>query len=423
MPPIPDPPKFTRPQLRIAIIGGGAAGFFAAINTAEKNPRAKITIFEAGHRPLQKVFISGGGRCNLTHQCFDPARLIEFYPRGQKELRSLFARFQPRDTANWFERRGLKLKTEADGRIFPVSDNSQDVIDLFQRLAQKHGIEIRTQSRVESVAVVDGRFQIGSQGKVKEFDICILSTGYSPTGWKLAANLGHTVISPVPSLFPFTVKNTVLEGLQGIALTKTIGKIRISSAGKTEKIEAEGPLLITHTGLSGPMIYRLSAWGAKALANNQYKADLQVDFLPEQSEDSLREALTELFMITEGKKKLANLSFPPLANRLWQALLVESGANLEEKAEALTKKTLNRLIEHLKRLPLNINGKSPSKEEFVSCGGVSLKEVDFRTMQSRLVPGLYFGGEILNIDGLTGGFNFQACWSGGWAISEALKSL
>lgn len=419
----PEPSRSTHSKIRIAIIGGGAAGFFAAINTAEKNPKAQITVFEAGHRPLQKVFISGGGRCNLTHQCFDPAHLIEFYPRGQKELRALFARFQPRDTVNWFERRGLKLKAEADGRMFPVSDNSQDVIDLFRRLAEKHGIEVRTQSRVEAIQRVDGRFEVNSQGKISLFDICVITTGYSPTGWKLAASLGHTLVPPVPSLFPFTIKNRLLKDLQGIALTKAAGKMRVSLPGKVEKFEAEGPLLITHTGLSGPMIYRLSAWGASALANSQYKADLQLDFLPEQSEDSLRQTLTHLLTVTEGKKKLINTSFAPLPNRLWQALLIESGAKLEEKAESVNKKTINRLVENLKQCHLQVSGKSPSKEEFVSCGGVSLKEVDFKTMQSRLVPGLYFGGESLNIDGLTGGFNFQACWSDGWAISESLKSI
>ncbi|WP_373533083.1 NAD(P)/FAD-dependent oxidoreductase [Vampirovibrio sp.] len=428
MPSTPEPPPLTHQKTRIAIIGGGAAGFFAAINTAEKNPRAQITIFEAGHRPLQKVFISGGGRCNLTHRCFDPTRLIEFYPRGQKELRSLFARFQPKDTVSWFERRGLKLKAEADGRMFPVSDNSQDVIDLFRRLAQKHGIEVRTQSRVEAIQQVNGLFEVHnqsaqSQNKMALFDICVITTGYSPTGWKLAAALGHTVIPPTPSLFPFTVKNSLLQDLQGIALTKAGGKMRVSLPDSVQKFEAEGPLLITHTGLSGPMIYRLSAWGASALAGSQYKADLQVDFLPDQTEENLRQTLTQLFTVTESKKKLINLSLAPLPNRLWQALLTESGAPLEEKAESVNKKTINRLVENLKRCPLQISGKSPSKEEFVSCGGVVLKEVDFKTMQSRLVPDLYFGGESLNIDGLTGGFNFQACWSAGWAISESLKSI
>lgn len=423
MPATPDPSRSTLPETRIAIVGGGAAGFFAAVNTAEKNPRARIIIFEAAHKPLQKVFISGGGRCNLTHSCFEPARLIEYYPRGQKELRSLFARFQPRDTVNWFQSRGLRLKTEEDGRIFPVSDNSQDVIDLFLALAREYGIEVRTQSRVEGIERQDDGFRVYSRGKAEVFDACVLATGYSPPGWKLAESLGHQIIPPVPSLFPFTVKSPVLEGLQGIALLRASGKLTVKLSERTEKLQAEGPLLITHTGLSGPLIYRLSAWGAKALADNRYQGALQLDLLPDAEEEALRRDLHQLLTVTEGRKKLANISFSPLPNRLWLSLLVDSGANPEEKGESVSKKVINRLVEGIKRLPLAVSGKSPSKEEFVSCGGVPLKEVDFKTMQSRLVPGLYFGGEILNIDGLTGGFNFQACWSGGWAISESLKLL
>ncbi|HEY9686178.1 MAG TPA: NAD(P)/FAD-dependent oxidoreductase [Coleofasciculaceae cyanobacterium] len=407
-------------DIRIAVIGGGAAGFFAALNTAEKNPRARITIFEAAAKPLQKVLISGGGRCNLTHACFDPVRLTEFYPRGQKELRSLFTRFQPRDTMTWFENRGLQLKTEPDGRVFPVTDRSQDVIGLFLDQAEKLRIRLRTQTRVESITHQNGQFMIASQGKAEPFDACILSTGYSPPGWKLAENLGHTILPPVPSLFPFTVKDPVISGLQGISLPHVRGRLTVDTHGKPQKLEAEGALLITHTGLSGPVIYRLSAWGARALAEVRYQARLQLDLLPELEEEPLRNALQKLLMETEAKKKLENTHFPPLPNRLWLSLLSASGANLDDRGEFVSKKTLNRLVETLKRLPLAVSGKSPSKEEFVSCGGVPLKEVDFKTMQSRRVPNLYFGGEILDIDGLTGGFNFQACWSEGWAISEAL---
>lgn len=407
-------------DLRIAVVGGGAAGFFAALNTAEKNPKARITLFEAAHKPLQKVSISGGGRCNLTHACFDPARLTEFYPRGQRELRSLFSRFQPKDTMAWFENRGLTLKTEGDNRVFPACDNSQAVIDLFMDIAEKYRIRIRTQTRVERIAPDKRGFHIQVNGKTEPFDVCILSTGYSPPGWKLAESLGHTVIPPVPSLFPFTVKSPVIEGLQGISLSVAQGKLDVTGNGKAQKLQAEGPLLITHTGLSGPLIYRLSAWGAQALAQAGYKAQLQLDLVPMIDETTLRKTLNRLFGETDAKKKIGNTGLEPIPHRLWLALLTASGANLEDRCEVFGKKSLNRLVEQLKRLPLPVTGKSPSKEEFVSCGGVALKEVDFKTMQSRLVPNLYFGGEILNIDGLTGGFNFQACWSEGWAISEAL---
>lgn len=421
---MPTRPASQSPGLRIAVVGGGAAGFFAALNTVKKNPDARITIFEAAQKPLQKVFISGGGRCNLTHACFDPLRLSEFYPRGQKELRSLFSRFQPRDTMTWFENHGLALKTEVDNRVFPRSNRSQDVIDLFLDVAEKYRIEIRTQSRVESIQHHDDQFEITAKGQTEPFDICILSTGYSPPGWKLAESLGHTILPPVPSLFPFVIKSPVIAGLQGISLPLASGKLTTrTSDGKSHTQQAEGPLLITHTGLSGPLIYRLSAWGARELAETKYQAKLQLDLVPHLSEEELRPALQQLFHHSDAKKKLENTGFENIPNRLWLSLLTDAGANLEERGEAVGKKVFNALVERLKRLDLPVSGKSASKEEFVSCGGVLLKEIDFKTMQSRQVPNLYFGGEILNIDALTGGFNFQACWSEGWAISEALASL
>lgn len=403
---------------RVAVIGGGAAGFFAAVNAAEKNPALELTLLEAGRRPLQKVLISGGGRCNVTHACFDPGRLIEFYPRGQKELRSLFARFQPRDMIDWLARRGLKVKTEADGRIFPVTDDSRDVIELFLGEARRLGITVRTGCRVDAVTALHPGFSVESGGKREHFDTIILSTGYSPPGWRLAESLGHTVIPPVPSLFPLTVKSPVIQGLQGISLPEAHGRLKAGSA----RHEAHGPLLITHTGLSGPLIYRLSAWGARDLAEARYQATLILDLLPDMPEEKLRARLQHLFMQEAARKKIENTALEPLPHRLWLALLCHAGADLESRGEVIGKKTLNRLVEALKRLALPVTGKSPSKEEFVSCGGVRLNEVDFKTMQSRKAPGLYLGGEILDIDGLTGGFNFQSCWSQGWAIAEALAS-
>ena len=413
----------TPDAITVIVAGGGAAGFFAAVNAARKNPRLSITLLEAAGAPLQKVRISGGGRCNLTHHCFDPARLIEFYPRGQKELRSLFARFQPKDTMAWFESRGLKLKHEADGRVFPVSDSSEDVIAVLVREAAQYGVKVHTGRRVTGIIRTDTGFEVSSGEYRYSAQIVIMATGYSPPGWQIARELGHSVLNPVPSLFPFTVKSPVIEGLQGISVLHARGRLTVDKPqGKPERIEAEGPVLITHTGLSGPLIYRLSAWGARALAESKYQGRLQIDLLPELEEEALRQQLAALFA-TEAKKKLANTDFAPLSHRLWLALLSASEADLEGKAEGISKKTLNKLVENLKRLPLSVSGKSPSKEEFVSCGGVPRHEVDFKTMQSRKVPGLYFGGEILDIDGLTGGFNFQSCWSQGWAISEALASL
>lgn len=423
MPTTPDPAPFKPNRQRVAIVGGGAAGFFTAINAAEKNPDLEITIFEAGHQPLQKVRISGGGRCNLTHHCFEPARLVEFYPRGQRELKSLFARFQPKDTVAWFRERGLKVKTESDGRIFPVTDDSQSVIELFQTLARRLNIQLRTQSRVTAIQKSGDLFTITVGGKSQSFEVCVITTGYSPTGWQIIQSLGHPILPAVPSLFPLTIKNPVLTGLQGIALTEARGKLIVSDAGKPNTFNAEGPVLITHTGLSGPLIYRLSAWGARALSESRYQAKLVLDCLPSTSEEALRNRLYQLFNGFEGKKNVGNLSLEPFPGRLWQAFLTASGISLEAKAETVGKKALPRLAETIKRLPLDVTGKSPSKEEFVSCGGVSLKTVDFKTLESKQVNGLFFAGETLDIDGLTGGFNFQACWSGGWVVSEALKTL
>lgn len=419
MPTLPDSPS----ALRVAVVGGGAAGFFAAVNIAEKNPRCAVTLFEASPQPLRKVRISGGGRCNLTHACFDPLRLSEFYPRGGRELRSLFARFQPTDTMNWFESRGLRLKIEEDNRVFPASDESQDVIRLFLRLAEVSGVNLRTGARIERILPDEGGFHINVDGRSERFNICVLATGYSPPGWKLAEALGHTVIPPVPSLFPFTVRSPVIEGLQGVSVPMARGALRVSGKnGKPARIQAEGPLLITHTGLSGPLIYRLSAWGARFLADTGYKAALELDFIPEVAEETLKQRLSESIFQTGARKKLGNIAMlEEIPGRLRLALLKAAGADLEKTGDASSRKILHSLTENLKRLPLPVDGKSPSKEEFVSCGGVALKEVDFKTMQSRRVPNLYFAGEILDIDGLTGGFNFQSCWSQAWVVSEALR--
>lgn len=412
--------------LRVAIIGGGAGGFFAAVNIAEKNPKTRVTIYEAAPSPLRKVLISGGGRCNLTHACFEPGRLVDFYPRGNRELRSLFARFQPRDTMAWFKQRGLALKTEEDGRIFPVSDSSQSVANVLLDEGHKHGVRLLTSARVSTVErnETTGIFTITVGEKREDYDICVLSTGYSPPGWKLASDLGHPLLPPVPSLFPFTVKSPVIEGLQGISLLHAAGQLYHDKEGGGKMgPREEGALLITHTGLSGPLIYRLSARSARELAEARYHAQIRLDLLPSVSDDALRDTLTQIFKTDDARKKIANTRLEPLSQRLWHAVLEAAGLDLEQRGDTLSVKDVGRLIERLKRLDLPITGKSPSKEEFVSCGGVARKSVDFKTMQSRLVPNLYFAGEILDIDGLTGGFNFQACWSAAWVISEAIAEV
>ncbi len=404
--------------MKIVIIGGGAAGFFTAVNTAEKHPEHQVTVLEAGNTPLQKVRISGGGRCNLTHACFDIRQLVSHYPRGSKALLSLFSRFQPADAMRWFEERGLWLKTEEDGRVFPVSDDSDDVIRLLLREAQKHGVTLRTRQRIRSIhKQADGDFLITTAEGEHIAQAVVLATGYSPPGWRLAEGLGHTVIAPVPSLFPFKVDAPVLADLQGIALPRVRGKLKV---GDAKPIEAEGAMLITHVGVSGPVIYRLSAKGAQALSQARYHATLTLDLLPDWQEEPLRTEIQALIRQAWSKKKLANTFFSGIPRRLWRSLLEASGADLSAQADHLPKKAVSRLVENLKHLPLPVIGKSPSKEEFVSCGGVKLDEVDFRRMESRVCPGLYLAGEILDIDGLTGGFNFQACWSAAWVISESL---
>jgi predicted flavoprotein YhiN len=427
----------------VAIVGGGASGFFTAVTLAQKVPGLRITLFEASARPLQKVSISGGGRCNLTHGCFDPQQLSTHYPRGNKAILGLFARFQPRDTMAWFEERGLSLKTEADGRIFPASNRSESVINLLKQLAVNHQVNLKLSARVVSITHQAGQFHLETQGNaenpVEAFDACVLATGYSPPGWKLAESLGHPINKVVPSLFPFKTSSALLEGLQGVSLPFAKGTLTVKPANassgqagvtvaaqktkavKPASIKSEGALLITHTGVSGPLIYRLSAWGARELAERAYCGTLSIDCLPHNTHEDLLQAFSQLFQL-QGTKHAVNIRFPELPNRLWRSALGAVGITPDCKGSAVSKRQQQALVQQIKQLTLDVTGKSPSKEEFVSCGGVQLKTVNFKRMESRLLPRLFFAGEILDIDGLTGGFNFQACWSAAWVISEALKA-
>ncbi|MBX2861789.1 MAG: NAD(P)/FAD-dependent oxidoreductase [Vampirovibrio sp.] len=411
--------------ITVAVIGGGAAGFFAAVNLArfahENGLDVAVTIFEASAKPLQKVFISGGGRCNVTHSCFDPVQLVQHYPRGSKALRSLFHRFQPQDTIDWFQQRGLTLKTEPDGRLFPVTDTSQDVIDVLMHEANQYDVTLNLRSRVTFIQKEDNGYSVTWQTSTQTessqpFDKVILATGYSPVGWQMAQSLGHTILKPVPSLFPFKVDSPAIEGLQGISRKEIRGKLKLN----TTQVEAVGDLLITHTGLSGPLIYRLSALAARPLAEMAYQADLILNLIPDNPQHELQRLLWHSCQTEWSKKQLKNVSFQNIPKRWWETLLRFSGLDPNLRGEEIPKKPLNRLAENLTSLTLSVIGKSPSKEEFVSCGGVALNEVDFKTMESKLNPGLYLGGEILDIDGLTGGFNFQACWSAGYVLAMAM---
>ena len=407
----------TAKQLRIVVVGGGAAGFWGAIATAAAHPHAQVTLLEAAWEPLTKVRISGGGRCNVTHACFDPALLAQHYPRGGKALRSAFTRFQPKDTVAWFSQQGVKLKTEADGRMFPVTDDSATIVDCLIRAAHQSGVTIRTKAAVTGVTQADGTFRLQlKSGKGLVCDRLLLATGSSPQGHRLAKALGHTLESPVPSLFTFNIPDPVLHQLAGVSVNSAALKLSVPDA---KPLKQTGSLLITHWGLSGPAVLKLSAWGARLLHNHCYQAQLQVNWLPGSNPEQVRRQLTAAK--TNFPKRGIATYFPfKLPRRLWRYLVQRIGVKEGVLWSGLSKKALNQLVEELTQGNYQVNGKGVFKEEFVTCGGVQLKEINFKTMESRLCPGLYFAGEILDIDGVTGGFNFQSAWTTAWLAGQAM---
>lgn len=401
---------------RLVVVGGGAAGFFAAIRAKTLAPALDVAILEAHARPLGKVKISGGGRCNVTHACFDPARLVQYYPRGQRELRGLFARFGPAETVRWFEAHGVPIKTEGDRRMFPVSDDSQTVIDCLVHEARRLGVAVHARHPARACRREKRRFVVEAADASWPADALLLASGSNPDGYAIAQGLGHGLVPPVPSLFTFNVSDDRLDGLAGVSLDRVVGRLRV---GEARPVVQEGPLLITHWGLSGPLILRLSAWGARPLHEAGYRAQVILDLLPEQSQEALRAALLEQKRATP-RRHVANEIPVDLPRRLWHALARHEGIDPERPWGDAPQTALNRLAEHLKRAQFEIRGKGVFKEEFVTAGGVPLSEVDFRTMESRLCPGLYFAGEILDVDALTGGFNFQNAWSTAWVAAESL---
>jgi predicted Rossmann fold flavoprotein len=416
----------------LVVVGGGAAGFFAALACAEYSPHPpRILIVEKSNRPLGKVLVSGGGRCNLTHACYDPARLSEFYPRGGVALRSAFSRFQPRDTVAWFENHGVRLKTEADGCIFPVSDTAQTILDCLLQAAQQTGVQLGTQQTVIAVeADRDGfRLHLQPSGQAESITLTtrrvLLATGGDSASLRLAEGLGHTVEPPVPSLFTFTVPDHRLAGLAGISVLRA-GLTLLDDGGGIPRLAGmvqAGPLLITHWGLSGPAVLRLSAWGARWLHGNDYRAGLAVNWLDVLTPDAgLIDLLAYKTTPAHVRQKPAlRCPFDSLPLRLWQHLVEAAGITAGQNWADLSKLVLRRLADELTQGRYAIQGKGPFKEEFVTCGGVRLDEVDFKTMESRLLPGLYFAGEALDVDGLTGGFNFQNAWSTGWLAGRAIS--
>ncbi|MBW4690880.1 MAG: NAD(P)/FAD-dependent oxidoreductase [Lyngbya sp. HA4199-MV5] len=401
----------------IVVVGGGAAGFFGAIACASQHPNTRVTLLEAARQPLAKVRVSGGGRCNVTHACFDPALLVQHYPRGGKALRSPFSRFQARDTVAWFESQGVMLKTEADGRMFPITDDSATIVDCLMETARAVGVKLWQGAAVKAVTRKEDGFRVDVKaGEVLSCDRLLLATGSSPQGYAIAQAVGHTIEPPVPSLFTFNITDTRLQDLAGVSVQNA--HLRLQT-GEKSHLEQTGPLLITHWGLSGPAVLKLSAWGARALHDRQYKATLLVNWLPQTNPDALRQQL--LAVKTQLPRRAIATSCPVLIpRRLWERLTSHVGITAETRWAELSNKTLNLLIQELTRGQYTISGKGAFKEEFVTCGGVNLKEVDFKTMESRLCPGLHFAGEILDIDGVTGGFNFQSAWTTGWIAGQAM---
>ena len=399
------------------MIGGGAAGFFGAIACAEAHPHAQVMVLEAGRQLLPKVRISGGGRCNVTHACFDPAVLTQYYPRGGKALRGAFTRFQPRDMIAWLHKHGVELKTEADGRMFPITDDSETIVDCFIHAAKAAGVEIRTGVPVAGITRLDSGFEVElKSGQTLSCDRLLLTTGSSPQGYQLAKQLGHQVAPPVPSLFTFNVSDPRLHDLAGVSAASVRVRLR---AANGEQFEQSGPLLITHWGLSGPAVLKLSAWGARALHDSRYQGTLQINWLPQYKLEALREQL--LAVKSQLPRKAIAPNCPvPLPRRLWERLIASAGITETTRWAELSNKALNQLLQELTQGSYSVKGKGVFKEEFVTCGGVSLKEVDFKTMESRCCPGLYLAGEILDIDGVTGGFNFQSAWTTAWLAGQAI---
>lgn len=403
----------------VTIIGGGAAGFFAAIRCAEQNPNLRVLILERASQTLGKVLISGGGRCNVTHSCFEPAQLITYYPRGANELRGAFTRFQPRDTVRWFEARDVKLKTERDGRIFPVTDDSNTIADCLRSAAKRVGVRVELGAAVLGVKKTssDG-FRLEVRKEADVFSIqtraLLFATGGDRKSQQLIETLGHTLIPQVPSLFTFNIKDARIAGLAGLSVEDVTLKL--------DSLSARGPLLMTHWGLSGPAVLRLSAWGARTLYERNYASQLTLNWLGDYKLEATLEVLQRNKDWPENtrKKVPAHSAFSQIPIRLWKQLVQFIG---DKNWGDVSKAELRKLAEELTAGRFEILGKGQFKDEFVTCGGVSLKEVDFKTMQSRLVDGLFFAGEVLDIDGLTGGFNFQAAWTTGWLAGNALAEF
>jgi predicted Rossmann fold flavoprotein len=411
----------THSQKHIAIVGGGAAGFFAAITAAEANPAASVTIYERSQHTLSKVKISGGGRCNVTHSCFEPAKLASHYPRGSRELHGAFHRWQPLDTIQWFAERGVTLKTEADGRMFPDSDNSQTIIDCFHTAAENAGVNLLKGVGLKGLSQSpDGSFTLkltdDTQTSANATCIATGSLKASPLTRTLET-LGHTIEPLAPSLFAFNVADRRTDGLSGLSVQNASVFVVVSSLAtisprNSKALAQTGPILITHRGFSGPAILRLSAWQARSLQEQNYHFDIVINWLSNLTESQVRDQFAKLRK-HKGRTLVRSKIFEAIPRRLWERIVEATGISEDTPWSQLSKAVETKLINQLIAARYSVQGKTTNKDEFVTCGGVRLNEIDFKSMQSRKVPGLYFAGECLDVDGITGGYNFQAAWTGG----------
>ncbi len=395
--------------MKVAVIGGGAAGFFAAISAAEHHPHASVALFEQSNKFLAKVAISGGGRCNVTHDCPSPSVLAQHYPRGGSFLKKSFKHFQVRDTIAWFESRGVPLKIESDGRMFPTSDDSSSITTCLHDAAQRAGVSLKLRTPIRSLEPVDGGWSVNGE----RFDRVIVATGGSPkrSGLEWLEALGHAIADPVPSLFTFNIPDRALNGLMGLVAPNALVRIQ------GQKRPQSGPVLITHWGLSGPAVLKLSAWEARTLADLNYQFAVQVNWVGEPNEEVAGARLDEVRQL-QGKKRMVNACPFDLPRNLWGHLLDQTGIGREMIWSELGKKSRNQLLNALLNDVHAVRGKTTFKEEFVTCGGVALSDVHPTTLESRRAPGLYFAGEVLDLDGVTGGFNFQAAWTTGFLAGQ-----
>lgn len=422
----------------VLVIGGGAAGFYGAIHIAEFNNDLKVAILEQGKQVLGKVKVSGGGRCNVTHAEFNPKVLAQHYPRGEKELLGPFFNYNPSHTVQFFEERGIALKTEEDGRMFPITNSSQTIIDCFLRATEELGIHLMKNTVVTAIKPLgknkdlDLGWEVQTRTKTYQTKNILLATGSSPKMWNLLSLLGHSIVKPVPSLFTFNIKDPRIEGIPGVStfsrvhlISKNVSGKEItvalkSSSNKSDLLVTEGPLLITHWGMSGPAILKLSAWGARILSDYKYRFQIRVNWLPEYHQDGLFSLLMKVKDV-EAKKTVFRTNAFEIPRRLWANLVKASGISQDQKWADVSKNQLQKLAGELTGSEFTVDGKSTFKEEFVTAGGVDLKEINFKTYESKLHPGLYMAGEVINVDAITGGFNFQNAWTGAYMAAQAIS--